>query len=287
MDRPKRIFFSIRKRPFIWFAALSIFLHVLFIGFAPEGLFTAIQREEKPTEVLKISLKSSDRPRQIVRSEESSSTEKASDSKYLSDKDRLFDREVVSKNIGRFKHAAIGRPDGTADQQKKKKASKLSLDDFSFQKISAHSKSLETKKGLENGKKGERGLAANNDYLEEIPLGDFTRLNTSEFKYYGFYHRIRQQLEQHWESRLQEKAIIMQKIGRRLASNEKNITSLQVTIDQFGKIKEVFLKSTSGVKELDDAAIESFNRAGPFPNPPAGLLINGLATIEWGFVVKS
>jgi len=42
------------------------------------------------------------------------------------------------------------------------------------------------------------------------------------------------------------------------------------------------------VKELDDAAIESFNKAGPFPNPPKDLISNsGTAIIKWGFVVKS
>jgi len=44
---------------------------------------------------------------------------------------------------------------------------------------------------------------------------------------------------------------------------------------------------TSGIKELDDAAIESFNEAGPFPNPPKGMIRNGRVTLEWGFVVKS
>ena len=47
------------------------------------------------------------------------------------------------------------------------------------------------------------------------------------------------------------------------------------------------LKSTSGVEELDAAAIESFNKAGPFPNPPKEMLENGRAKIEWGFVVKT
>jgi protein TonB len=64
------------------------------------------------------------------------------------------------------------------------------------------------------------------------------------------------------------------------------ITSLLVTIDAKGNITKVLLKSTSGINELDEAAIESFNKAGPFPNPPSGMLINGEATIEWGFVVR-
>ena len=39
--------------------------------------------------------------------------------------------------------------------------------------------------------------------------------------------------------------------------------------------------------QLDDAAVESFNKAGPFPNPPLEMLKKGQAEIEWGFVVKA
>jgi hypothetical protein len=33
--------------------------------------------------------------------------------------------------------------------------------------------------------------------------------------------------------------------------------------------------------------VESFNQAGPFPNPPQDLIVEGKVKIEWGFVVKS
>ena len=54
-----------------------------------------------------------------------------------------------------------------------------------------------------------------------------------------------------------------------------------------GKIIEVVVNGKSGIEELDQAAVESFNRAGPFPNPPPGMLKNGRVIINWGFVVKS
>jgi protein TonB len=49
----------------------------------------------------------------------------------------------------------------------------------------------------------------------------------------------------------------------------------------------VLILSSSGQQELDSAAVESFNKSGPFPNPPKGMLKNGVAVLEWGFVVKS
>lgn len=72
-----------------------------------------------------------------------------------------------------------------------------------------------------------------------------------------------------------------------MPASEDLITSLQITLNEKGQIIGVKILGTSGVKELDDAAIESFNQAGPFPNPPKDLLVNGKAVIEWGFVVKS
>ena len=61
-------------------------------------------------------------------------------------------------------------------------------------------------KGLRNGSRGKTGLAKNNDFVEDLPLGDMTNMNTIEYKYYGFYHRIRQKLEQYWGRNLREKA---------------------------------------------------------------------------------
>ena len=140
--------------------------------------------------------------------------------------------------------------------------------------------------GLKTGEEGVIGLSANNDYIEDVPLGDMTSLNTVEYKYYGFYHRIRQKLEQYWGYTLRKKANAYMKSGRRIASNSNKITSLTITLDQKGKILDIFVKSTSGIREFDDAAVESFNQAGPFPNPPKGLMKNGKAILEWGFVVK-
>jgi TonB family protein len=111
--------------------------------------------------------------------------------------------------------------------------------------------------------------------------------NTTEFKYYGFYHRIRQKLEQYWGSTIQSKAKNLYKSGRRLPASENLITAITVTLDDRGNILDIKIDGTSGIRELDQAAIESFNKAGPFPNPPKGLLVGGRAVIQWGFVVKS
>jgi protein TonB len=236
--------------------------------------------------------------KQIVQSEDSSKKEKKEDA-FLSDKDRSFDRQSVAQNINTFKKA--GKGNSTINRMTKiepesdKKSlgpKNLKLSDigiasghFSPRDIH-HSSPSQLKNGLENGDPLESGQSATNDYVKEIKLGDFTHVNTVEYKYYGFFHRIRQKLEQFWGNSIQEKSQAIFRSGRSIASQDY-VTSLQITLNHKGEIIGVKILGASGVKELDDAAIESFNQAGPFPNPPKDLLVNGKATIEWGFVVKT
>lgn len=236
--------------------------------------------------------------KQIVQSEDSASSEKR-DSAFLSDKTRSFDRQTVSKTIDTFNKTGKGNStktqiaEKTAEAPKKKvdmkdiKLSDIGMQPYEMPQKIERSPASASEKGLENGDPTAKGFSSTNDYVQEVALGDFTHLNTVEFKFYGFYHRIRQKLEQFWGKSIQEKSHALFRSGRRMPASQDLITSLQVTLNDKGEIVKVKILGASGVKELDDAAVESFNEAGPFPNPPKDLLVNGYATIEWGFVVKS
>lgn len=237
--------------------------------------------------------------KQIVQSEESDSNEKR-DNAFLSDKDRSFDRQTIARNIDTFQKTAQGNGAVTQKAHKSKgeaapskpEFKDIKLSDMGIEKADFSPRPLErapaseSKAGMNNGDPLAKGLSATNDYVQEMAMGDFTHMNTVEFKFYGFYHRIRQKLEQFWGKSIQEKSKQIFRSGRKIASQDY-ITSLQITLNDKGEIIRVKILGASGVKELDDAAVESFNEAGPFPNPPKDLLVNGKAVIEWGFVVKS
>lgn len=262
--------------------------------------------------------------RQIVANELNGKKQRPVNSRFLGESDQVFDRQTMATNNGAFKKAGLGIRESTnlekthslepmatskkvARPTQIKSAPKgLSLSDLGTIKMSQieddakneaaaledmnRKLASESKKsaaqGVAKGTNGETGLARNNDFVEEVPLGDMTNLNTTEFKYYGFYHRIRLQLEQYWGSNIQSKAKHLYKSGRRLPASENLITAVIVTLDDRGQILDIKIEGTSGIRELDQAAIESFNKAGPFPNPPKGLLVGGRAIIQWGFVVK-
>jgi len=226
--------------------------------------------------------------KQIVQSEDTDSKKESKDSEFLSDKTRSFDRQVISRNNNSFQTSPKKTKTPPSESKKNLKFSDLavapgSLDANKFRRAPASEQSphMDVEQDMN------KGVSSTNDYVKEVKLGDFTHLNTTEYKHYGFFHRIRQKLEQFWGRSIQEKASQLFRNGRRLPASDNLITSLQVTLNSKGEIIKVRILGTSGVKELDDVAIESFNQAGPFPNPPKDLLVNGIAIIEWGFVVKS
>jgi TonB family protein len=291
---------------FILFGAI-LFVHVALMATKIRDEFSKSTAFVPSTKTIKLKLVQEalkemalSQRRQIVQSEDSDSAEKKKDA-FLSDKTRSFDRQTVSKNTEIFKKTGAGNATVTQRAQPKAQAHSKEKMDFKNIKLSdlgmaagnpnpfkqPQAPAVESIKGMKNADPLSQGLSATNDYVEEMALGDFTHLNTVEYKFYGFYHRIRQKLEQFWGKSIQEKAANIFRSGRRLPASENLITSLQVTLNAEGEIVAVKILGASGVKELDDAAIESFNQAGPFPNPPKELLVNGKATIDWGFVVKS
>ncbi len=272
--------------------AISLIVHlsVVFVHFAKNNQNVVTANSEKKEERVRVIFEEQLRPKkklQIVQNEEKENTDKPLDSIFLGKTNQKFDRQTVAKNIGEFKNreSELIRPEEKSEKIDKEMVKngkgKIKLEDLSFSQINIAKFKPKTNKRLNS-----TGAASTTDYIEDIPLSDMTNLNTTEFKFYGFYHRIRQKLEQYWGNSLREKAELLSRQGRKVASQTDKITSLAIYLDTKGNILKIQLKGTSGIKELDDAAIESFNKAGPFPNPPQGMMNNGVAVIEWGFVVK-
>ena len=294
----------------------SLFIHLLVISVNMPSMI--VETDSYNDNALKLKILSRSRstePKLIVNTEDSKNHEVPQDSKFLGKKNQNFDRQTKSANVGSFKKAGKGVRNGfdvkkyskvnsqafqkqaESKKQEKKHAKaksnqKIKMSDLSMNNPvkkevqKKHSSPSVASLGLERGSYTTNGLSASSDFVEDLTLGDMTNLNTTEYKYFGFYDRIRKKLEQYWGNSLRSKARAMMNRGVRLPAAENKITSLKITIDSYGNIVDVFVKSTSGVSELDDAAIESFNKAGPFPNPPKGIVSDGHAEIEWGFVVK-
>ena len=129
--------------------------------------------------------------------------------------------------------------------------------------------------------------SASHDYLKDREKGIQTLLNTREFAYYSYYHRIRKKIQLFWEPAIKQKIRHIFATGRRLASTQDRITKVIIVLNNRGQLVAVQVLGESGIRDLDDAAVEAFRSAEPFPNPPKGMTEkDGKIRIRWDFVLE-
>lgn len=125
--------------------------------------------------------------------------------------------------------------------------------------------------------------AAANDHLKEEE-GEGTYLNTREFKFAGFFNRIKQSVGSQWNP--DRKLAVRDPTGN-IYSGKDRYTLLSVTLDSDGRVAEISVAKSSGVDFLDLEAVQAFERAQPFPNPPPGLLTDdAMVRFQFGFMVE-
>ncbi len=129
--------------------------------------------------------------------------------------------------------------------------------------------------------------AATDDRLDDVQKGDRTVLSTREFRFYSYYHRIKETLRQHWKPNVERKLAMLWGKGARMKDAEV-ITQVLVLLDERGHVSKITRVTSSGFLELDDAAMDAFKQAAPFPNPPTGMVDpDGLVRIRWDFILKT
>lgn len=134
----------------------------------------------------------------------------------------------------------------------------------------------------------EDSMGAKNEYIKGLKESETTALNTKEYLFFGYFQRIRQQLDLAWKPILKTEVLKMYRKGRKLASSKEHLTKTKVVMNSEGEIVKVILLEQSGTQTLDEAAVRAFNKAGPFPNPPKGLVDHqGYIEINWDFILRT
>lgn len=287
---------------------VSLFLHaLLMVGLyhtqlgsdvkIPENtVFIDLDPKNLPSEE-ELAAMTKDKARQVVESEAANQVP-SKDAKYLGERDNSVEQETKSAKVDSFRKGGKPGDTGTAGSPK------LALKNLAppnrqitpptqaeidgFKEVQ---KQRQAQQQASNG--GARGSdspgSASNDYLKDVKEGDRTLLNTKEFVYFSYYRRIRERLEVAWNSKLRA-ALGGQVYGgeRRLANDKNYVTGLTVVLDRNGKITAIKVRQRSGQRDLDTAAVDAFNDAGPFPDPPSGLVDSeGQIQIPWDFILQS
>jgi TonB family protein len=119
------------------------------------------------------------------------------------------------------------------------------------------------------------------DHLDDVDDGDETSLNAKRWVYASFFNRLKRSVAQNWEPAA---------VWRRhdpsgsVYGFKSRVTQLRVSLDGKGRLSgKPVVTQASGVDVLDDEAVRAFEAAGPFPNPPDGLVQDGVITFEFSF----
>ena len=107
------------------------------------------------------------------------------------------------------------------------------------------------------------------DHLEDIDNGDETSLSAKRWVYASFFNRMKRQVAQNWDPGTVWRH--SDPTGTVYGFKTRS-TEVRVTLTKKGEIAKILVTGPSGVSQLDDEALRAFKIAGPFPNPPDGLV---------------
>ena len=280
-----------RKWPFI----ISLLIH---FGLVATVLFLERERPNiasKEMEIEWVEIQDADlaalKKMQVVEQEDRLNKLKPKDNYKLSKFDQKVKEETRAAKTGAFKNSTEKKEgkkqkqqQASAQEQAPPSPDQLSLSDLKPSLFKPTFDPSKIQKQADSGGK----VSKSDDYLKNVKLGAQTLLSTREFVYYSYYNRIKKKLRQHWEPRIKKKIVRILKKGRTIASARDKITRLVITLDKSGQLVRVTLKGASGYNDLDDAAIEAFKAAAPFPNPPSGIVDpKGEIKINWDFVLET
>jgi TonB family protein len=270
-----------------WFLIGSMLLHTVLFGLSwTTELFSKLSTPAD--DFIEVTFVGNAQPlQQIVEQDEVSvNEEKPDNAKFLSAKDQKVNQETQAKTAGAFNNQAGQQAQQPTKATKSVTKKKLDLADLSPDSDWFVEKPEDSKEQPQE--QAGRGPAKSNDYLKEVKSGAQTLLNTREFVYYSYYTRIRNQLQQYWEPSIKVKFLRLMKSGRNIASSGDKLTKVLITLNKEGTLVKVQVLEESGVRDLDEAAIEAFQQAAPFPNPPDGIIEqDGTIKIRWDFVVEA
>lgn len=233
-----------------------------------------------------------DRSKRVVMTEKGDKTDKAAPNAMMGERTQVVERETISQQkIGEAIRQAMAKPKPTTNEKNNVKKGGSVIPTLSQLGVSLPKPGLKPGEADQSASSEETGALnaqVQGDYVKGYKESDRTMLNTREFVFFGYFQRIRTSLDRAWENSLRDKLTKYFYRGRSLASEMDYTTKLLVTLDNDGQVIRVQMLGASGAKDLDDAAIKAFNEAGPFPNPPKGLVdASGQVLIRWDFVLKT
>lgn len=246
---------------------VSLLIHLFFFTSIPAQLFSSSDVAPHPfkEKVIRVKRIPPKNQGQIVDlQDEKSVTQDSVETDYLSDKNRRVEKQTRSLNVTRDQNQSTSTPQ-PAKQLDKKSKYKLDLSDKAIRTIT------------EKAGPPIMSQSSMSNYLPEITIGNETLLNTKEFAFHAFYIRMKREIEGFWRP---DRAVTPNQ-----AIHGTFVTTVNVVLDEQGYLQQAKVIKSSGIEGLDREALQSIEKASPFPNPPKELLNDDqLIRVNWNFI---
>jgi TonB family protein len=123
------------------------------------------------------------------------------------------------------------------------------------------------------------------DHLRGLDEGEQSLLSTARWRHAPFFQRVKEQVEQYWHPNV---AFLRHDPGGHVYGYRDRETVVRVVLHADGRLERAYVIRPSGAFFLDDEALQSIEKAAPFPNPPRGLVDenNQRIVFTFGFTVE-
>lgn len=207
---------------------------------------------------------------------------KPTEAKYLSDEDSSVDKETKAKTTGAA-HSPKKSPSRNSLDKNENSQKVLTPDDvLAIKNTPKKADPLNLKPNFsdENMKFGHGSI----DHLPGVDLDEQTKLNAWQWRHAPFFHRVKSRIGDVWSP---QKQITRYDPQGSLLGHKDRVTTLIVTIDPQGFLKNLLVVESSGVNYLDEEAMRAVKEAAPFSFPPHELFNQyGEFSFRFGFYLQ-
>ena len=246
---------------------ISLAIHILVMGlvvfFSARLPFSAEEsRSSIPVELVQ-------RPQELVDSLQEAAKEPPKDAKFISDRD-LKTNEETSPDFA-SQTASLGSSSATRSSRKPA---------GNPQKRESFSLSKEEMVALNDPLQGGRGdrRKFSPGFVERLKRGEALKTNAYGLDYGQYYLRMRERLQQRWRP---QPTVVPAMYNY----NEVRV-GVAIVLDDKGELLDLEVISPSLFPAYDQAAIDAFKEAAPFPNPPRSIVQDdGKVYVQWNMIL--
>ena len=130
------------------------------------------------------------------------------------------------------------------------------------------------------------GSSGTAEFIPGVKQGSITTYSSDQFTFFAFFSRLNDALRYRWVSNIRSIIGRFSQAQLQELALHPRTTLIQVVLTPDGKLKDIYVDTSSGNKEVDEAGVEAFRNAAPFHNPPQGMIeSDGLIHIPASFQV--